>query len=125
MRQQSSRSLRFLLGAAVLCCSSCPVLAATPMVSVGDSHALALRSDGTVLAWGSDTYGQLGLGRPLLSTVPVKVAGLSGIKAIAGGQDHCLAVRQDGTVWAWGANDKGQLGDGTTLSRSRPTLVSY
>ena len=93
MRQQSSRSLRFLLGAAVLCCGSCPVLAVTPMVSLGDSHALALRTDGTVLAWGSDAYGQLGLGRSLLSASPVRIFGLADVQSIAGGNGHSLAVR--------------------------------
>ena len=116
-----TRKRRLTLVGAMACCALAQ--AVTPMVSVGDSHALALRSDGTVLAWGSDTYGQLGLGRALMSSLPVRVSGLSGVKAIAGGQHHSLAVRQDGTVWAWGANDHGQLGDGTSLNRSRPTLV--
>jgi alpha-tubulin suppressor-like RCC1 family protein len=97
--------------------------AVTPMVSMGDAHGLALRADGTVLAWGSDTYGQLGVGRPLISTAPVKVPGLSNVRSIAGGSSHSLGVRQDGTVWAWGANEYGQLGDGTTTARSSPIQV--
>ena len=123
MRQQSSRSLRFLLGAAVLCCGSCPVLAVTPMVSLGDSHALALRTDGTVLAWGSDAYGQLGLGRSLLSASPVRIFGLADVQSIAGGNGHSLAVRKDGTVWAWGENVFGQLGDASAVDRSSPVQV--
>ncbi len=99
-------------------------LAVAPMVSIGSTHGLALRSDGTVLAWGSDINGQLGLGRPLISTVPVPVRGLVNVKAIAAGNDHSLAVRQDGSVWAWGSNDQfGKLGDGTTVDRSSPQQV--
>jgi alpha-tubulin suppressor-like RCC1 family protein len=124
MRQQSFRSLRFLLGAVVLCCGSCPVLAVTPMVSLGQDHGLALRSDGTVLAWGSDTQGQLGLGRPLLSNRPVQVAVLSSVRAIGSGPTRSLAVRHDGTVWAWGGNDRGQLGDGTAADQSSPVQVA-
>jgi alpha-tubulin suppressor-like RCC1 family protein len=105
------------------CCAGSLVQAATPMVSLGDSHALALRSDGTVLAWGSDSYGQLGLGRPLVSASPVKVASLGNVRSIAGGEGHSLAVRQDGTVWAWGENGYGQLGDATTSDRSSPVQV--
>ena len=97
--------------------------AVTPMVSLGQDHGLALRSDGTVLAWGSDTQGQLGLSRPLLSNLPVKVAGLSNVRAIGSGPGQSLAVRQDGTVWVWGQNNRGQLGDGTSADQSTPVQV--
>jgi alpha-tubulin suppressor-like RCC1 family protein len=113
---------RWLMVALLLGCHGA-ANAVTPMVSMGDTHGLALRADGTVWAWGSDTYGQLGLGRPLISTIPLKVPGLSNIRSIAGGAGHSLAVRQDGTVWAWGQNDFGQLGDGTTVDRSSPVQV--
>ena len=123
MRNNPNRLSVFSMVIALLsgCCGAAN--AVTPMVSMGDTHGLALRADGTVLSWGSDTYGQLGTGRPLISTVPVKVPGLSNVRAIAAGQDHSLAVRQDGTVWAWGANNYGQLGDGTTVDRSSPVPV--
>lgn len=99
--------------------------AAQPMVAMGANHALALRSDGTVLAWGADTYGQLGLGRALLSPVPLKLAGLSQVKAVAAGAGHSLAVRSDGTVWAWGSNEQySKLGDGTTVDRPTPIQVN-
>ena len=123
MRQQSFEGLRCVLATAAMCCVSAWALAVTPMVSMGQDHGLALRSDGTVLAWGSDTYGQLGLGRPLLSNVPVKVAGLSNVRAIGSGPGQSLAVRQDGTVWVWGQNSRGQLGDGTSADRSTPVQV--
>jgi alpha-tubulin suppressor-like RCC1 family protein len=118
---QNNRVLRLALALLLGYCGAAG--AVTPMVSMGDTHGLALRADGTVLAWGSDTYGQLGVGRPLISTVPVKVPGLSSVISIAGGNGHTLAVRQDGTVWAWGQNDFGQLGDGTTVDRSSPVQV--
>ena len=97
--------------------------AVTPMVSLGQDHGLALRSDGTVVSWGSDIHGQLGIGRSLISTIPLKVPGLSSVRSIAGGSAHSLAVRKDGTVWAWGANAHGQLGDGTAIDRSSPVQV--
>ena len=62
----------------------------------GEYHSLALRSDGTVVAWGcsgASNYGQC--------SVP---AGLSGVTAIAAGTGHSLALRSDGTVVAWGCN---------------------
>lgn len=78
--------------------------------AAGDNHTLALKTDGTVWAWGSNTYGQLGNGTETDSPVPVKVAGLNMITAIVAGEHHSLALRADGTVWAWGDNSYGQLG---------------
>ena len=114
-----------LLGVAIGLMAMGATHAAQPMVAMGASHALALRSDGTVLAWGADTYGQLGIGRTLQSAVPLKVAGLSQVKAVAAGGGHSLAVRMDGTVWAWGSNEQyGKLGDGTTVDRPTPVRVN-
>lgn len=77
---------------------SAPVgLTQVTKVAVGGSHLLALKSDGTVVAWGSNFNGQ--------ATVP---AGLSGVIAVAAGGDHSLALKSDGTVVAWGA---GAVGD--------------
>ncbi|OGA48669.1 MAG: hypothetical protein A3G25_12700 [Betaproteobacteria bacterium RIFCSPLOWO2_12_FULL_63_13] len=97
--------------------------ATTPMVSLGSQHALALRSDGAVVSWGSDESGQLGAGRLPYETRPGMVVGLSGVRSIASGVNHSLAVRSDGTVWAWGNNYDGQLGNGSTVNTSTPALV--
>src|SRR4029077_5450589 len=51
-------------------------------VSAGDSHSLALKSDGTVWAWGYNYYGQLGDGTTTNRSAPVQVQGLSGARAI-------------------------------------------
>jgi hypothetical protein len=58
---------------------------------------LALKSDGTVVGWGRDDYGQ--------TTIP---AGLTGVTAIAAGGLHSLALKSDGTVVGWGDNSHGQ-----------------
>ena len=97
--------------------------AATPMMALGYQHALALSSDGTVRAWGSDNGGQLGSGRLAFETRPGLVAGLSNVRSIASGVNHSLAVRSDGSVWTWGANYAGQLGNGTNTDRSEPAQV--
>jgi alpha-tubulin suppressor-like RCC1 family protein len=93
-------------------------------VAAGWVSALALTSDGTVLAWGSNGEGQLGNGTTSVAQpTPVQVIGLTGVTRIAEGTDFSLALRSDGTVWAWGGNDSGQLGDGTISNTSVPVQV--
>ncbi|MEO6996241.1 MAG: immunoglobulin domain-containing protein, partial [Lacunisphaera sp.] len=60
--------------------------------SAGYGHVLALKRDGTVVAWGDNSYGQL--------NVP---AGLTGVVAVAAGGSHSLALKSDGTVIGWGS----------------------
>jgi len=93
-----------------------PGLSGVTAVAAGYDHALALKSDGTVWAWGWNGDGQLGDGTYNWRTrVPlvVRASGLSGVTAIAAGSSLSLALKNDGTVWAWGDNYQRQLGDGT------------
>lgn len=90
-------------------------------VAGGREHALALRTDGTVAAWGHNDKGQVGDGTSTaVRSEPVDVTGLSGVVDIGTGHYHSLAVKSDGTAWVWGFNALGQLGDGTTTNRNRP-----
>jgi alpha-tubulin suppressor-like RCC1 family protein len=93
-------------------------------VTGGANHSLALKSHGTVWAWGSNGYGQLGNGSTTDSFTPMQVKGLRGVTAIAGGFVYSLALKSDGTVWAWGDNNSGQLGNGTRTMSSTPVQVS-
>ena len=93
-------------------------------IARGYSHSLALKNDGTVWAWGSNYYGQLGDGTVVDRETVVQVSRLSGITAIAGGGSHSLALKKDGTVWAWGNNENGQLGDGTVINKTTAVQVS-
>ena len=99
-------------------------------VAAGNEHSLALKSDGTVWAWGGNYYGQLGIGSnavgavPVQSAVPVQVSGLTGVKAIAASSQHSLALKTDETVWAWGYNYYGQLGYSPSGGSAVPVPVS-
>src|SRR5713226_5539063 len=66
-------------------------------IAAGASHSLALKSDGTVVAWGDNFYGQ--------SAVP---ADMTSVTAIAAGGCHGLALKSDATVVAWGYNGYGE-----------------
>lgn len=79
-------------------------------VAAGSHHSLAVKSDGTVWAWGWNLYGQLGDGTTTNSSTPVQASNLTGATDVSGGNFHSVALKSDGTVWAWGRNDKGQLG---------------
>jgi RHS repeat-associated protein len=81
-------------------------------IAEGYAHSLAVKSDGTVWAWGYNSNGQLGDGTITNRSSPTQVPGLSGIVSVAAGYNYSLALRADGTVWAWGANASGQLGLG-------------
>lgn len=89
-------------------------------IAAGEVHSLALRQDGTLLAWGRNSLGQLG-NPTTVERFPVPVLDdaarpVTGIVAISAGSNHSLALRADGTVLSWGLNLDGQLGDGTDLS---------
>ena len=96
-------------------------------VSAGEGHSLALKTDGTVLAWGANNWGQLGDGSLAARLTPVQVSGLgpgSGVIAIAAGNTHSLALKSDGTVLAWGSNTHVEVGSGSaTLANPTPAPV--
>jgi len=93
-------------------------------IAAGSYHSLAVKSDGSVWAWGNNGSGQLGDGSTTNRNTPVQVADLTGAVAVAGGSYHSLAVKTDGTVWAWGYNVFGQLGNNTLVDSGTPVQVA-
>ncbi|MDQ8734335.1 fibronectin type III domain-containing protein [Paenibacillus sp. LHD-38] len=99
-------------------------LSSVVAIAAGYSHSLAVKSDGTVWAWGDNSSGELGDGSTTTRYTPVQVTNLGSVTDIAAGSSHTLALKSDGTVWTWGHNYSGQLGDGSTTSSSSPVQVS-
>ena len=92
-------------------------------LSAGGFFSLALMSNGTVMAWGENNYGQCGNGSGTDCLLPVPVQGLTNVAAISGGWETTLALLSNGTVMAWGYNVNGELGDGTTNNSYSPVQV--
>ena len=95
-----------------------PGLEGITQIAADSSHNLALRSDGHVMAWGSNNHGELGLGTRVTGWRPAEVPGLDHVVAIAAGIGSVAgggtsgAVRDDGTVWMWGSNASAMMGNG-------------
>lgn len=101
------------------------VLSDVKQVTVGDSHACALKNSGTVFCWGRGQF--LGKGNSIDSNNPVQVLGVAGngfltsiISISAGGNQTC-ALSSSGYVFCWGS---GNLGAGAVYNSYTPIRVS-
>jgi hypothetical protein len=101
-----------------------PGLTGITQVSAGAFDTAGVRSDGTVWAWGSNLYGELGDGTMTDRLTPKQVRGLSGITQVSAGIYYTVAVRSDGTVWAWGLSGNGLLdGSANKIDHLTPVQV--
>ncbi len=94
-----------------------------PVISAGAHHSLALQTNGTLWAWGSNSNGQLGLGDTADRPNPVKVGTDTNWVAVNVGYSFSLAFKANGSPWAWVQNYYGQLGLGDTTDRLSPVNV--
>jgi alpha-tubulin suppressor-like RCC1 family protein len=89
------------------------------------NHTAAIKTDGTLWAWGPNGngfYGQLGdnTSGTNRSTPVTTFSGGTNWKQVSAGSLHTAAIKTDGTLWTWGYNNNGELGDNTTTQRSAP-----
>jgi alpha-tubulin suppressor-like RCC1 family protein len=85
----------------------------TPAAS---AHVLAIRNDGTLWAFGSNTRGQLGDGSMIDQALPVQISTATDWVEIAAGEFHSMARKSNGLVFLWGGNSYGQLGFGPVFN---------
>lgn len=90
-------------------------------VECGDDEIVALKKDGTIWAWGGNSYGNLGDNSTIHRSSPVQIygGGTNWIQISYRSAVGC-AIKSDGTLWLWGYNGRGELGDNTVLHRSSP-----
>jgi alpha-tubulin suppressor-like RCC1 family protein len=96
--------------------------------AAGNGFSLAIKSDGTLWAWGLNASGQLGIGGDAFgntsnSSSPVQVSAVTTWSRVAAGSSSSYAVRTDGTLWAWGSQINGALGNGLNVTWPRITPV--
>ena len=97
-------------------------------IAAGGVTWFALLANGTVRSWGAGLDGVLGNGQTPFDvpfTHPVRVYGLTHVKAIAASGQNAYALRTDGTAWSWGSGRFGALGSGSNANRSVPGRVLH
>lgn len=88
-----------------------------------DTHVVAIKTDGTLWAWGNNANGQLGLGDTVKRTSPTQVGALTTWSKVVAGGLMTIAIKTDGTLWSWGSNSNGELGQGDFTLRTTPTQI--
>ncbi len=96
-------------------------------VSVGHSHTLAIKTNGTLWAWGDNRFGQLGLSDTEVRLVPTRVGTDTDWAFVSAGWNHILAIKTDGTLWGWGAGLGGRSAQDSPFddigNRTRPGRI--
>eukprot|EP00931_Biecheleriopsis_adriatica_P036418 TRINITY_DN20982_c0_g1_i1.p1 TRINITY_DN20982_c0_g1~~TRINITY_DN20982_c0_g1_i1.p1 ORF type:complete len:614 (+),score=142.70 TRINITY_DN20982_c0_g1_i1:73-1914(+) len=99
-------------------------------VIIGQNFIISLREDGSLVSWGEDKLGNLGLGaeqvnvsEPRKIVFPPDFKGNEKIMDVQYGKHHVLALTSHGKVYAWGDNSSGQLGLNDKQNRFEPVAV--
>jgi alpha-tubulin suppressor-like RCC1 family protein len=91
-----------------------------------NGQTLVMLSDGSLRAWGSDRFSQLGDGRTGIRSSPERFRPPAGVTyaILATGSATSYAISTTGKVYAWGVSFTGQVGDGLTRTARTPVLVA-
>jgi len=88
-----------------------------------NNSTFAIKTDGSLWGWGSNSEGQLGNGTKIRREIPGKIGSSNDWAMVSVGIGHVVAIKKDGSLWAWGRNSYGQLGDGSTIEKLTPTRI--
>jgi alpha-tubulin suppressor-like RCC1 family protein len=95
----------------------------TTKIGSGGQQTFAIKTDGTLWAWGGNNFGTLGTGNTTYYSSPKQIGALTTWSDIAPRNNYVIAVKTDGTLWAWGRNVVGGLGTGNTTTYSSPKQI--
>jgi alpha-tubulin suppressor-like RCC1 family protein len=84
-------------------------------------HTMALKTDGSLWAWGENPRGVLGDGTTTTHLSPIQV--MDNVASFSTSNQNTMVIKTDGSLWAWGNNEFGQLGDGTRTDRLTPVKI--
>jgi len=98
------------------------------VASCGCSHSLALTNEGQLFGWGSNEYGQLGIGKSFVETFltpqPILGFGPNTISRVVCGYDNSFVWTDDGSVYSFGKNNVGQLSQRSLSPFFSPTKTN-
>ena len=94
-------------------------------IAASTDHTLGIKTDGTLWAWGNNSYGELGDGTNAEKHTPVQVGTENNWKTVEAGLFISVGIKNDGTLWGWGDSSSGSLGMGTSgsLTYNTPTQI--
>lgn len=92
-------------------------------IAGGAYHNIAIKSDGSLWAWGFNSNGELGNGTANNSSIPIQIGTATNWQNVACGFNQSFGIKTDGTLWAWGKNEFGNLGDGSMTNKYSPTQI--
>ena len=93
-------------------------------VAVGTNSSYAIKTNGTLWAWGQNTLGQLGDGTTVDRGYPVQIGSDTNWASVAGGYGFANALKTDGSLWTWGDATYAQLGVGSYTSSLVPVPIA-
>lgn len=96
-------------------------------IEAGKDFVVAIKSDGTLWAWGNNDKGQLG--DEALTTAswqPVQEANhFNDWELVKAGDHYAVGVRKNGSVWVWGDNGYSQLELGHQIAQNKPVMLPF
>lgn len=92
--------------------------------SLSDTHALAIQSNGTLWAWGENSYGELGIGTYEVEPSPVQVGMESDWKYVSIATGMSVGIKESGSLWGWGYNKGYCLALPTDSDYGTPRCIS-
>lgn len=81
-------------------------------IAPGRQHSVAIKTDGSLWAWGRNQFGQLGDGTTINKNVPTRIGDDNDWAMVDASLYNTIALKNDGSLWCWGNNNYGQIGDG-------------